>query len=69
MSDREITMEEHKPTRYARTLRWSSDDPVVPITITYSAPMNAEEFAEFEEFIALWLRGLRRSVVHPKGRT
>lgn len=63
MTDREITMELHKPTRIARTVRWSSDDALVPVTITYSSPMNEAEFAEFEEFIAIWMRGLRRTVV------
>jgi hypothetical protein len=65
--DREITMETHPPIRTARTVRWSSDDPLIPVTITYSAPMNAEELAEFEAFIEIWMRGLRRSALRVNG--
>lgn len=36
------------------------DDPLFPTQIIYVAPMNAEELAELEEFIALWLRSMRR---------
>lgn len=53
--------------RVAKRNVFSGDDPIFPVTITYSSPMSAAEVAEVKEFLSLWVRTLEREAAAHDG--
>jgi hypothetical protein len=47
-------------TRYTERVVFSTDDSAVPVSITYPAPLNAQEIADLEEFFVIWIRSQKR---------
>jgi len=53
-----------KQIRYAKRVVFSTDDSAVPVQIVWPDPLSAEEIQDLEEFLQLWMRGLKRRLAH-----
>jgi len=53
--------------RHVERVIFSTDDPVVPVTITYPAPMDQQELADVKEFLAIWVRSMERRTAAASG--
>jgi hypothetical protein len=49
----------------AKSIHWSTDDLVVGVNITFPDPMSVDELDELQEFLDLWMRGMRRRASPP----
>lgn len=46
--------------RYAKSVRFSTDDNVIGVTISWPDPLSLPELEDLRNFIAIWMRGVER---------